>query len=155
MCRPGVTVNAAVLAPAIGIEARLETDIGAIVPSDDRFGSITKILCRAPRLFRCGNINIDRINVGQIDVQLFEPIRRAPGRATPSKGCVALRRFEDHRFKLFVRRHVISSHEHITLSSKFLSSCYTFAPTTEHQFSGGVAERLIAPVLKFDSKILA
>src|SRR5436190_1204810 len=41
-----------------------------------------------------------------------------------------------------------SAHEHIALSSKSSSSCYTCAPITDHQCSGGVAERLIAPVLK-------
>src|SRR6267154_3884771 len=81
-------------------------------------------------------------------MQFFKSVRRAPGRATPSKDGVALRHFDDHRFKLLVRRHALSSHEHIGLSSKFLSSCYTCAPITDHQFSGGVAERLIAPVLK-------
>src|SRR5882724_13500325 len=81
-------------------------------------------------------------------MQFFKSVRRAPGRATPSKDGVALRRFEDHRFKLFVRRHALSSHEHIGLSSKSLRSCYTCAPTTDPQYSGGVAERLIAPVLK-------
>ena len=86
-------------------------------------------------------------------MQFFKSVRRAPGRATPSKDGVALRRFEDHRFKLLVRPHALSSHEHIELSSKSLSSCYTCAPTTEHQCSGGVAERLIAPVLKIEFKI--
>src|SRR5436190_4594614 len=81
-------------------------------------------------------------------MQFFKSVRRAPGRATPSKDGVALRRFDDHRFKLLVRRHALSSHEHIALSSKSLTSCYTCAPITDHQFSGGVAERLIAPVLK-------
>src|SRR5207247_9187244 len=68
--------------------ARFETDIRTVVPSDDRFGSITKILCRPPRLFVSSRINIDRINVGQIDMQLFEPIGRAPGRASPADGRV-------------------------------------------------------------------
>ena len=81
-------------------------------------------------------------------MQFFKSVRRAPRRATPSKDGLALRRFNDYRFEVLVRRHVLSSHEHIALSSKFLSSCYTCAPTTDHQFSGGVAERLIAPVLK-------
>ena len=61
---------------------------------------------------------------------------------------MALRHFDDHRLKLLIRPHDLSSHEHISLSSKSLSSCYTCAPITERQFSGGVAERLIAPVLK-------
>src|SRR4029077_7459911 len=58
------------------------------------------------------------------------------------------RRFADHRVELLVRRHNLSSHEHTTLSSESLTSCYTCAPIADHQLSGGVAERLIAPVLK-------
>src|SRR5205823_11771829 len=91
--RPRVTINAAVFAAAIWVQARFETDIRTVVPSDDRFGSITKILCRPPRLFVSSRINIDRINVGQIDMQLFEPIGRAPGRASPADG----RRSEERR----------------------------------------------------------
>src|SRR5689334_10060778 len=33
----------------------------------------------------------------------------------------------------------LSSHEHIALSSKSLSSCYTCAPIADHQLPGGVA----------------
>ena len=40
MGRPRVTINAAVLAAAIGIHARLETDVGAVVMRDDRAGEI-------------------------------------------------------------------------------------------------------------------
>src|SRR5205814_7941467 len=53
----------------------------------------------------------------------------------------------------------LSSHEHTTMSSKSVSSCYTCPPITDHRslitsFPGGVAERLIAPVLKIEFKIL-
>ena len=61
----------------------------------------------------------------------FAGLQDAP---RPRIGGVALRRFDDHRFKLLIRRHDLSSHEHITLSSKSLSSCYTCAPITDHQF---------------------
>jgi hypothetical protein len=86
-----------VLAAAIWIQARFETDIGTGVPSDDRFGSITKILCRPPRLSLSGRINIDTINIGQIDMQFFEPICRAPGCATPADGHGALGRLLNDR----------------------------------------------------------
>ena len=87
MGRPRVTINAAVLAAAIWIQARFETDVGTVVPSDDRLRPIPKILCRTPRLLLSRRIKIDTINVGHIDMQLFEPICRAPGRATPADGC--------------------------------------------------------------------
>src|SRR5215471_5883130 len=81
-------------------------------------------------------------------MQFFESIRWAPGRAASPNRCVALWRFNEYRLELLVRRHVVSSHERIPLSSKSLSSCYTWPPITDQQSSGGVAERLIAPVLK-------
>src|SRR4030095_9987790 len=81
-------------------------------------------------------------------MQFFESVRWAPGCAATANRRVALRRFDDHRLELLVRRHGTSSHEHIAVSSKSWSSCYTCALITDHEFSGGVAERLIAPVLK-------
>ncbi len=153
MSRPRVTIDAAVLAPAIWIQARLKTHVWAAVASDNRFRSVAKILRLAPRLFVSGRINIDTINVGQIDMQLFEPISRTPGGASPMEGRIALWFLSNDRPEFLFRRHVTSSHERIALSSKSFSSCYTCAPITDHRplvtsFSGGVAERLIAPVLK-------
>ena len=153
MSRPRVTIDAAVLAPTIWIQARLKTHVWAAVASDNRFRSVAKILRRRPRLFVSGRINIDTINVGQIDMQLFEPVSRTPGGASPMEGRIALWFLANDRPEFLFRRHVTSSHERITLSSKSLSSCYTCAPITDHRslvtsFPGGVAERLIAPVLK-------
>src|SRR5262249_30340135 len=45
---------------------------------------------------------------------------------------MALRPFDDDWFELLVHRHELSSHEHIALSSKSLSSCYNCAPTSDH-----------------------
>ena len=42
--RPGVAVDAAVLAAAIGIDARVEADVGAVVVGDDALGSIVEKL---------------------------------------------------------------------------------------------------------------
>jgi hypothetical protein len=104
------------LAAAIRIQARFETDVGTVVPRDDRFRSITKVLRRTPRLFLSGSINIDKINVGEIDMQLFEPIGRTPRCATSVDGHGALRRLLNDRPEFVFRRHSISSHEHIVLS---------------------------------------
>ena len=49
-------------------------------------------------------------------MQLFEAICRAPGCATPANGCATLRRLANDRPEFL--RHVISSHEHIVLSSR-------------------------------------
>src|SRR4029453_3342556 len=65
-------------------------------------------------------------------MQFFESVRWAPGCAATANRRVALRRFDDHRLELLVRRHGTSSHEHIALSSKSWSSCYTCAPITDH-----------------------
>ena len=107
MGRPRVTLDAAVLAAAIRIQARFETDVGTIVSSDDRFRSVTKILCRTSRLFLGGRIDIHTINVRQIDVQLFEPIGRAPRCATPADGNGALRRLRNDRPEFLFRRHSV------------------------------------------------
>src|SRR5439155_13906940 len=113
VCRPGVTVNAAVLAPTIWIHACLETYIRAVIASNNRFSSIAKILGCAPApLFRV-RVNIHDIDVRQIYTQLFEAVCRAPGRATPADGRTALRRLLNNRPEYLFCRHVISSHEHI------------------------------------------
>src|SRR5207244_8096127 len=50
-------------------------------------------------------------------MQLFEPIGRAPGRASPADGRIALWRLLNNRPEFLCRRHVLSSHEHIAMSS--------------------------------------
>src|SRR5206468_71631 len=84
VCRPGVTVNATMLASAIGIETCLKTDIGADVTSDDRLGSVTKILCSAAGPLVSVRVDVDNIEVININVQSFEPIGRTPGSPPPT-----------------------------------------------------------------------
>jgi len=66
------------LAAPIGIKACLESDIWTVVTSDDRFGSVVKILRRAPRSLFCSRIDIDSIKIILIDVQLLEAIGGTP-----------------------------------------------------------------------------
>ena len=95
--RAGKTINAAMLATAIGIDARFEPDIWTLIARDDRLGVVTKILRRAPRFFLLIRIGIDNIDIGKIDMQLFETIRRAPGSAAAVDGLATLRCFSDNR----------------------------------------------------------
>ncbi len=120
--RPGVTVNAAVLATAVGIETCLEAYIGTAIASDDRFGSVTKILCSAAGPLVSVRVDVDNIEVINIDVQSFEPIGRTPGSPPPTDGLAALRSLVNDRSEFLLRRHILSSHEHIILSNQ-ISSC--------------------------------
>ena len=49
MGRPRKTINAAVFATAIRVDAGFETDIGTLIACDDGLGRVTKILGRAAR----------------------------------------------------------------------------------------------------------
>src|SRR2546430_318868 len=60
---PCVAVNAPVLAAAIRVEACFEAYIRAAIASDNRFGSIAKILRCAPGLLLCVGIDVDDIDV--------------------------------------------------------------------------------------------
>src|SRR5437667_12450248 len=102
MRRPRVAINAAVLATPIGIQARLETDIRAVITRNDRFRAVTKILCLASRplpwhavaVRRRLRVQIDLdnsdksrergIDIVKIDMQLFETIGRTPGGTAPA-----------------------------------------------------------------------
>jgi hypothetical protein len=44
MSGPGVAVNAAVFTASVGVDAGIEANIGAVILSDDRFGSIAQVL---------------------------------------------------------------------------------------------------------------
>src|SRR5262249_21913659 len=140
MSRPRVTIDAAVLAPAIWVQACFEAHIGTVVPSDDRFRSVAKILRLVPRLFVRGRINIDTINVSQVNMQFFESIGRTPGGASPAKGRIALGCLLDDRPELVFRRHLLRSHEHIVMSSEsfnfllYLRTDY-YSLNTDHFFS--------------------
>ena len=68
MARTRVAVNAAVLAATIGIETCLKTDIRAVIASDGRFGSVTKILCSAAWPLVSVRVDVDNIEVINIDV---------------------------------------------------------------------------------------
>lgn len=125
MCRSRETINATVLATAIGINARFEADVGTLIPRDDSFGRIAKKLRRSTRSFFLAGIDIDNIRVAKIDMKSFEAIGRIARCASTS----GLRRFTRVQVlaifavKSFPRLkimlwHVISSLEHITLSSR-------------------------------------
>ena len=95
MGRPGVTVNATMLASAIGIETCLKTDIRAAIASDDRFGFVAKILRSAARPLVSVRVGVDNIEVINIDVKSFEAIGRTPGSPPPTDGLAALRSLLD------------------------------------------------------------
>src|SRR5207244_10374049 len=99
------TIHAAVLATAIRIDARFEPDIGTLIARDDGLGVVAKILRRAPRFFLLIRIGIDNIDIGKIDVELFETISRAPGRAAAMDWLMALRCFSDNRDEFFPLSH--------------------------------------------------
>ena len=120
MRRPRVTINAAVLATAIRIQARLKTNIRTVVARDNRFRAVAKILRFAPRpLFHRRN-RIDNVGIRYINMKFLEAIGRAPRSTATVDRFRALRRFVDDRaeFALSIRLHdVTSSHEHIRLSN--------------------------------------
>ena len=119
MGRSRVTIDAPVLASAIRIQTRFKADIRTGIPGDNRSRSIAKILRRTPRRVFGLLLEINDVNVGQVDVQFFESVRRAPRRAAPTNGSVALRRFFNNRYK-FPARHVSKcSREHVACLDLF------------------------------------
>ena len=96
MSRPGETINAAVLATTIRIDAAFEADVRTLVMGYDCFGVVAKILCRSSRLLFCAGIGIDNIDIGKIDMELFESVGRAPGSAAPVDWLTALWRLRDN-----------------------------------------------------------
>src|SRR5262249_7607359 len=116
--RPRVTIDATVLASPIRVQARFEAYIGTRIARDNRFRSIAKILRLTSRFLFSLAADINHVHVAKIDVHFFESVRWAPRCAAPTNGRVTLRRFDDHRFEFLVRRHGLSSHEHIAVSSK-------------------------------------
>ena len=119
MERPRIAINAAVLAAAIRIETCLKTYVGTGIASDDRFGSIAKILCNAAGLLGFVRSGVHNIEVVNINVQSFEPIGRTPGSPPSTDDLAALRSLVNDRAKFLLRRHLLSSHEHIAMSSAF------------------------------------
>lgn len=178
MRRPCKTVNAAVLATAIGIDAPLEAHVGAVVAREDCFCGVVEELCLAPRSFLCCCDWIDNINVRHVDVEFFKAIGRTPGSTSAMNRFETLRCFLDYRVE-FSFRHLVSSHERIYVSSVGCScrcpqrqgakvhrtnffccrrrrqlqssrSCSSQRQwqNKSAQGSGGVVEWLMAPVLK-------
>ena len=76
-------------------------------------------MCSAARLLVSVRVDIDNIEVINIDVQCFEAIGRTPGSPSATDGFAALRSLVNHGPKFLLRRHLISSHEHIAMSSAF------------------------------------
>ena len=105
MRRPRVTVNAAMFAPAIWIQARFKSNVRTVVPSDNALGSVAKILRLPARWPVLIEIGIDDVKIIQIDMQLLEPIRRAPRSAATVNGLSALRRLLDDWPEFLARRH--------------------------------------------------
>src|SRR5438094_8977574 len=103
------------LAPAIGIDARFESDIRALIPRNDCFRGVPKILRRPPGLFFVARIGIDNIDLGKIDMKFLETISRAPGRTATVDWLTTLRCFLNDRMKFLfsVSSHVTRSYEHI------------------------------------------
>src|SRR5215475_11052752 len=66
-------------------------------------------------------------------MQFFKSIGRTPRGAASASWSETLRLLCNDRPEFIFRRHGLSSHEHIDLSSKSLSSCYTCAPITDHR----------------------
>jgi hypothetical protein len=124
--RPRVTIDAAVLASAIWVQARFKTDIRTGVAGDNGFRSVAKILRRREPCLFSPRPSIDCINVSQIDMQFLKSIRWTPRSAAPPKRPAALRRFFDDGPEFVFRRHVISSHEHSDTSSRFPHHSITY-----------------------------
>ncbi len=97
MSRPSKTINTAMLATAIGIDARFESDIRALIARDDCLRVVAKILRHSPRLFVFFRIGVDNIDIGKIDMELFETIGRTPGRPAANDRLTALWRLVDDR----------------------------------------------------------
>ena len=66
------------LTSAIWIQARLKANIRAVIACDDRFGSVTKILCSRARTLLIGELDIDKIGIRKIDMEFFKSVGRAP-----------------------------------------------------------------------------
>src|SRR5579862_5391491 len=72
---PRITINAAVLAAAVGINARLEANVRAVVRGDDRLAVIAKKLCLQRRILVRVPIHV------AFEMNMLEPIRRILRRA--------------------------------------------------------------------------
>jgi hypothetical protein len=121
---PREAIDAAVLATAVRIYARLKTDIRAVVPRDDCLGEVAKELRLRPRLLFVftGRIDLHHIGIAEIDMQFLEAVGRIPGSAPAMDRRRGRRRFLHDRNELSFCLlasfgHPLSSHEHIGVSS--------------------------------------
>ena len=77
---PGETVDAAMLAPAVRIDADLKSDIRALIARNDGFRGVTKILRTPVRPLGVRSwIFLNDVSIAEIDVKFFESIGWAPG----------------------------------------------------------------------------
>jgi hypothetical protein len=71
--RPGIAIDAPVLATTVWVNAGIKPDVRTLIARDDAFGGIAKEFCPAPRtIFR--RINIDEVDFVDVDVEFFESI---------------------------------------------------------------------------------
>jgi hypothetical protein len=72
---PGITVDTAVFAAAIGVNAHLEADVRAIVCGDDRARSVGQEFCFGPP--QCGEIFLVFLDLVQLELVMgrFKPVR--------------------------------------------------------------------------------
>jgi hypothetical protein len=124
MRRSRETINATVLATAIGINARFEADVGTLVPRDDGFACIVKKLRGAAWPIPLARIDIDNIRVAKIDMKFFEAIGGIARRSAPSRynrfsrvRWLAIFSVESFPRPKIMFWHAVSSSEHIALSS--------------------------------------
>ena len=121
MGRARVTINATMLASAIWIDARLESDVRTVVAGDDCFGGVAKILrLRVAAFFGRVRIDLnnvvialDRREVSRID---WPGSRKRRDRGS-LRGSAATSSTIGTNFFSTSIPHAISSHEHIRLSN--------------------------------------
>src|SRR5689334_8291105 len=164
MRRPCITINAAMLASTIRVNADLKSDVRTLIVRNNRLGRVAKKLCLSQwPVFRF-RIFLHNVVVGKIDMKFLETVSRTPGSAASVNRFATLRRLFDYGAKLFLgATHMISSHEHIRVSRAFPPQLPRsssgpakgswFATVRDRRYSraripGGVVEWLMAPVLK-------
>src|SRR5438874_1412419 len=116
MRRPRETINAAVLATAVWIDACFEANIGTLIARDNRFGCVAKILGAPAWPFNVRAwIVLNYVGVTEIDMQFLKSVGRTPRSATAMNRGRRRRRFIYNGILFAHRlspRHMICSHEH-------------------------------------------
>ena len=85
MRRPGIAVDAAVLAAAVRVEAVRERDVRAVVGRDDRARPVAEVLGRHRTARRVVRQRVERRAGLLLDVQAIEPVRRLARRAASGR----------------------------------------------------------------------